>query len=55
MKDLNNIGIDTPEYESYTDDDQIHTPDIDSVTPEAFDTYIGAEVDCQDTNLWNVT
>ena len=48
VKDLNNIGIDTPEYELYTDDDQgagIHTPNIDDMTPEDFDTYISAEVD----------
>ena len=35
VKDLNDIGIDTPEYELYANDDQgaeIHTPDIDDMT-----------------------
>ena len=48
VKDLKDIGIDTPEYELYANDDQeagIDTPDIDNMTPEDFDTYIGAEVD----------
>ena len=47
VKDLEDIGINTPEYELYANDDQgagIHTPDIDNVTPEDFDTYSGAEV-----------
>ena len=46
-KDLKDIGIDTPEYELYADDDGgagIHTPDIDNMTPEDFDTYVAAEV-----------
>ena len=36
-KDLEDIGIDTTEYELYANDDQW-------VTPEDFDTYVGAEV-----------
>ena len=43
-KDLEDIRVDTQEYELYSDDDQgagIHTPDIDNVTPEDFDTYAG--------------
>ena len=48
VRDLKDIGIDTPEYGLYADDDQgagIHTPDIDNMTPGDFDTYIDAEVD----------
>ena len=47
VKDLKDIGIDTPEHELYANDDQgdgIHTPDIDNVAPEDFGTYISAEV-----------
>ena len=46
-KDLKHIGIDTPEHEFCANDDEgagILTPDIDDMTPEHFDTYVGAEV-----------
>ena len=48
VKDLDDIGIDTLEYELYTNDDQgagMHAPDIDNMTPEDFAIYIGAEAD----------
>ena len=48
VKDLVDIGIDTPAYELYANDDQgdgIHTPDIDDMTPEDFDTS-GQKLTC---------
>ena len=45
--EMEEIGIMTPEYQLYADDvvpDATPVPDIDDVTPEDFDGYVGAEV-----------